>query len=61
MEPDAVEAVGEEVDGDNLAGPDPAKVLAIVRPTLRHEPLGDVGSDRYGDVLGSGGSPKMIS
>lgn len=61
MAPDAEDGVDDAVDGDNLGDPDPARVLAIVRPTLRYEFLGDAGSDRYGDVLGSGGSPKMIS
>jgi hypothetical protein len=42
----AEEGVDDGVEGDNLGDADPASVLAMVRPTLRYEFLGDAGSDR---------------
>lgn len=56
-------AGGLEVDAMSvrLGDATPVNVLVIVRPTSRYEPLGEAGSDLYGDALGSGGSPKMIS
>jgi hypothetical protein len=56
-------AAGLDVDpvSARLGDAEPVNVLVIVRPTLRYDPRGEAGSDRYGDALGSGGSPKMIS
>lgn len=57
------DGVDVEAGSPRLGDPEPDRVsvLVIVRPTLRYELRGEAGKDLYGDVLGSGGSPKMIS